>query len=57
MIVTQLIAELHNTVHICSQHGVAAFRLTYEWLGSVISLSETVFYWLYIHIEGLLLHV
>lgn len=30
MIVTQLIAELHNTVCSCSQHSVAAFRLTYE---------------------------
>jgi len=57
MIVTLLIAELHNTVRSCSQHSVAAFRLTYEWPGSVISLSETVFYWLYIHIQGLLLRM
>jgi hypothetical protein len=38
-----MISELHNTVRSCSQHGVAAARLTSERPGSVTPVSKNIY--------------
>lgn len=38
---TAVIRLLANTVHSCSRQGIVAARLTSEWPGNVMSLSQT----------------
>ena len=39
-----MIAELPNTVHSCSRHGVAAARLTSERPGSIIPMPKNIYF-------------